>query len=128
MNFFEKLPLKYLAHLFKRAAELGAWEVLFSVAPEESVYSFVNVFPETFWNSIYLIYVPKFWSKDLVCGYFCPLKESCILFQICIFFKIDSILVRQLKFLRKIVMLSAKFTILVSWSPICMPLILVWKL
>ena len=60
MNFFEKLPLKYLANLFKRAAELGAWEVLFSVAPEESVYSFVNVFPETFWNSIYLIYVPKF--------------------------------------------------------------------
>ena len=33
--------------------------------------------------------------------------------------KIKSILVRQLKSLKKMVLPSAKFTILISWSPIC---------
>ena len=38
--------------------------------------------------------------------------------------KISSVLVRQLKSLKKMVVSSAKFTNLVSWSPICIPLIL----
>ena len=40
-------------------------------------------------------------------------------------FKINSILVRQIKSLKKMVVLSAKFTILISWSPICIASILV---
>ena len=39
-------------------------------------------------------------------------------------YKINSILIRQLKSLEKMVVSSAKFTILISWSPICIPLIL----
>ena len=34
------------------------------------------------------------------------------------------ILLRQVISLKKMVVLSAKFTILISWSPICIPLIL----
>ena len=40
-------------------------------------------------------------------------------------FKINSILVRQLKSLKKMGVWSAKLTILILWSPICIPLILV---
>ena len=38
-------------------AELGAWDVLYFVGPEEIVCSFFDFFPDTFWNSIYLTYV-----------------------------------------------------------------------
>ena len=38
--------------------------------------------------------------------------------------KITSILLRQVISLKKMVVLSVKFTILISWSPICIPLIL----
>ena len=43
-------------------------------------------------------------------------------------YKFNSILVKQLKSLKKMVVSSAKFTILISWSPICIPLILVSSL
>ena len=39
-------------------------------------------------------------------------------------FKITCVLLRQVITLKKIVLSSAKFTILISWSPICVPLIL----
>ena len=39
-------------------------------------------------------------------------------------FKITCILLRQLISLKKMVVLSAKFAIFISWSPICIPLIL----
>ena len=38
--------------------------------------------------------------------------------------KITCILLRQVIFLKKMMVLSVKFTILISWSPICIPLIL----
>ena len=38
--------------------------------------------------------------------------------------KITCILLRQVISLKKMVVLSVKFTILISWSPICIPLIL----
>ena len=38
--------------------------------------------------------------------------------------KITCILIRQVMSLKKMVVLSVKFTILISWSPICIPLIL----
>ena len=41
-------------------------------------------------------------------------------------FKITCILSRQVISLKKMVVSSAKFTILISWSPICIPLILYW--
>ena len=40
-------------------------------------------------------------------------------------FKIDFISVSHLKSLKKIVVSSAKFTICISWFPICIPLILI---
>ena len=43
-------------------------------------------------------------------------------------FKITCILSRQVISLKKMVVLSAKFTILISWSPICIPLILLLEL
>ena len=43
-------------------------------------------------------------------------------------FKITCILSRQVISLKKMVVLSAKFTILISWSPICISLILLLKL
>ena len=43
-------------------------------------------FPETFWNNVYLTYIPLFWPKDLVYDYFLSLKDSCILFYVWIFF------------------------------------------
>ena len=43
-------------------------------------------------------------------------------------FKITCILSRQVISLKKMVVLSAKFTILISWSPICIPLILLLAL
>ena len=39
--------------------------------------------------------------------------------------KTSSILVRKLKFLKKMVVSSAKSTTTISWSPICMPIIFV---
>ena len=39
--------------------------------------------------------------------------------------KTSSILVRQLKFFKKMVVSSVKFTTSISWSPICMPIIFV---
>ena len=39
-------------------------------------------------------------------------------------FKITCILLRQVITFKKIVVLAAKFTILISWSPSCIPLIL----
>ena len=39
--------------------------------------------------------------------------------------KTSSILVRKLKFLKKMVVSSVKFTTSISWSPICMPIIFV---
>ena len=39
--------------------------------------------------------------------------------------KINHVLVRQLKSLKKMIVSSAKLTILISWSAICIPLILV---
>ena len=184
--------LEYPVHLFKYGvAELGAWEVLYFVGPEEIVYSFFNFFPDTFWNSIYLTVYHSLDQRIWFMVIFYPLKESCILFQIWIFpvklsyilsqfllswaelwkftptilmencdqaiclglsilflyatphkvwlfeklifeleafwdnSKINSVLVKQLKSLKKMVVSSAKFTILISWSPICIPLILV---
>ena len=38
-------------------------------------------------------------------------------------FKVTCIILRQVISFRKMVMLSAKLTILISWSPICVPLI-----
>ena len=43
-------------------------------------------------------------------------------------FTMTCILSRQVKILKKMVVLSAKFTILISWSPICIPLILLLAL
>ena len=43
-------------------------------------------------------------------------------------FKITCILSRQVISLKKMVVSSAKFTILISWSPICIPLILLLAL
>ena len=40
-------------------------------------------------------------------------------------FKVTCILLSQVIFLKKMVVLSAKFTILISWPPICIPLILI---
>ena len=158
---------------------------IFFVGPGEFVYSFFNFFPDTFWNSIYLTFLPYCWSKDLVYGYFFPLKDSwiwiffvklsdilhqflllwaelwkytptilmencdqiiCLGLSILVLYvtlykvwffeklileleafwdnsKISSVLVRQLKSLKKIVVSSAKFTILILWCPICIPLI-----
>ena len=61
-NSVEYLCLKHLVHpLFQIwGVELGACEVLFFVASEEIIYSFFSFFPDTFWNSIYLTYVPQF--------------------------------------------------------------------
>ena len=39
-------------------------------------------------------------------------------------FQITCILLRQVIYLKKMAVLSVKFTILISWSPICIPLIL----
>ena len=43
-------------------------------------------------------------------------------------FKISCILLRQVISLKKMVKSSAKFTVLISWSPICIPLILLLAL
>ena len=175
--------LKYPVHF----TNMGSWArclggLIFSWSRGNCLF-FFQFFSIYILDSIYLTFVPWFWSKDLVYGYFFPLKESCILFQIWIFslklpyilslfllaelwkctptvlmehcdhaiclglsilllyaglqkfiFKLEAFwdnseincfLVRQLKSLKKMVVSSAKFTILISWSPICMLLILV---
>ena len=52
-----------------------------------------------------------------------------IIFELVFFFfsyglKITCILLRQVIYLKKMVVLSVTFTIVISWSPICIPLIL----
>ena len=63
---------------------------------------------------------------------YAPVQKIWMTFEMFIFeeafshyFKINYFLVRQLKSLKKMEVSSAKFTILISWSPICMSLILV---
>ena len=48
------LCLKYLVQSPKWRVELGVWEVVFFLVPEEIVYSFFGIF----WNSTNLAYVP----------------------------------------------------------------------
>ena len=61
----------------------------------------------------FYMHYPAFWKKYL----WTSLSFSYSL-------KITCILLRQVISLKKMVVLSVKFTILISWSPICIPLIL----
>ena len=78
----------------------------------------------------------ELWSGHLswfINSIFICTPQKCWLFEKSIFeleafwdnSKINSILVRQLKSFQKMVVSSAKFTISILWSPICIPLILV---
>ena len=83
---------------------------------------FFQFFFEIHFGTVYTW--PKIWSKDLVYGYKVWLFEKFI-FELEAFWdssEINSILVRQLKSFKKMIVSSVK---LISWSPIYVPLILV---
>ena len=147
------LCLKYLVQPSKWRVKLGIWEVAFFPVPEEIVYSFLVCYfsdKRVWYTIIFLslsstygffaipslilsnlelsrIELPKLTSSILIE----ILQRHAWLFEKFIFeldasshnFKITYILSRKVISLKKMVVSSAKFTILVSWSLICIPLI-----
>ena len=84
----------------KWKVELGVWEVVSFLVPEEIVYSFFNFLFDIFWNSINLVFVSHLGEKDLVYDYLPPLKESLTLFQYGFFFAIHWLILSHLELSR----------------------------
>ena len=130
------LCLKYLVQSSKWRFELGIWEVVFFGL---RLFFYLSV-PDMDFLLYYTFtyFVPFGVIKNRVTKvnfkYFNGNFAEAWLFEKFIFeldassysFKITCILSRQVISLKKMVVSSAKFTILISWSPICVPLILYW--
>ena len=147
------LCLKYLVQSSKWTVQLGIWEVVFFPVLEEIVYSFLVYYflDKRVWFSIissfYLSVLDMefFAIPSLILShsellrivikvdfkYFNESFSEASLFEKFIFeidassysFKITFILSRQIISLNKMVVLTANFTILILWSPFCIPLI-----
>ena len=128
------MSLKYLIESSKWRFELGIWEVV-PFGSRSSCY--LSVPDMDFWLT-FSYFVPYGVIENRVTKvnfkYFNGSFAEAGLFEKFIFelhassysFKITCILSRQVISLKKIVVSSAKFTILMSRSPICIPLILYW--
>ena len=72
--------LKYLAHLFKSGAELGAWEVFFFCS-RRNCSLFFSIFFQLLFGIVYIWSTYHSFDQSIWFTTFFFLKESCILFQ-----------------------------------------------